>query len=280
MKRFSKLLTSQHKFRAEMGKIVMRRTNHEFSGRQNNIESLRADFFSHLLNSEDPETSEKLSFRDLVGEAAILVGAGSDTIAGTLSSCLYYLTEHPKYLGKLQLEVRAAFENVEQIQPGSNLSSLAFLRACIDETLRLSPPIPGGLDRLVLSGGVTINGKFIPEGTIVSVSPFALHRDIRHFSEPDLFKPERWIDGLPGLGIASISKAKSAFVPFSIGVRGCIGKNMAYMESLTVIARLVFLFDMKRAIEDRDKVWLPKDGYVGLNSGPWIQFKRCASVST
>ena len=113
----------------------------------------RHDFMHYLIKAQDPETGDKFSPPDLVGEAALLVGAGSDTTSTCISAMTFYLVRHPDVLKKLQDEVRNAFEDLDEIKSGPKLNGLTYLRACIDEGLRMSPPVPGILARVTLPGG-------------------------------------------------------------------------------------------------------------------------------
>ena len=82
----------------------------------------------------------------------------------------------------------------------------------------------------------------IPEGIAVTVPPYAMHRNPRYFSpDPDKFWPDRWLaDAKEGM-----VTDRSAFIPFSTGSAGCVGKPLALVELRVVIASLVQAFDMR-----------------------------------
>jgi cytochrome P450 len=103
----------------------------------------RKDFFHYLLNAKDPETGEGFAMPELWAESSLLIVAGSDTSSTCLAGTFFYLTHNPAVLEKLAQEVRAAFKDVEDIKSSPTLGSCAHLRACIDETLRISPSIGG-----------------------------------------------------------------------------------------------------------------------------------------
>lgn len=63
---------------------------------------------------------------------------------------------------KLTDEVRTTFQSEEEIDLTS-VNKLSYMLACLDETLRVYPPVPTGLPRIVPKGGATIAGKFVPE---------------------------------------------------------------------------------------------------------------------
>lgn len=90
---------------------------------------------------------------------------GSDTTATALSAALFYLARNPSALATLQNEIRTAFTSLDAIVGGKELTECHFLRACIDEAMRLAPPVPGLLPREVVGKeGITIDGVFLPCG--------------------------------------------------------------------------------------------------------------------
>ena len=186
----------------------------------------RKDFFYYLLKAKDPETGKGFSTSELWGESNLLIIAGSDTTSTALSAAMFYLVHNPQALEKVTKEVRNTFSDVEEIKMGSTLSSLHFVRACIDEAMRLSPSVGGVLPRQVLAGGADIDGKQIPEGTVVGVPHYSIHHNTEYYPRPFEYKPERWITGSdPNVTAESVSAVQSAFCAFSIGPRGCIGKG-------------------------------------------------------
>ncbi|CZT44681.1 related to benzoate-para-hydroxylase (cytochrome P450) [Rhynchosporium secalis] len=179
----------------------------------------------------------------------------------------YYLIdakdpETGEVLKTVKNEVRTIFEgcDVEEVVSGPKLNACIYLRACLEETLRMSPSVPGILPREVCSGGAKIDGEFIPEGVDVSVGIYSIHHNSNYFPEPYELRPGRWInrdfqsagDGKRlsindsfGVGTEEVELAQKAFCAFSLGPRGCIGKNMAYMEMMLAMARVLFLFDIE-----------------------------------
>ena len=118
--------------------------------------------------------------------------------------------------------------------------------------MRLSPGVAGMIPREGLEGGITIDGAYFPAGYDIGVPNYALQHNDAYYPEPFVFKPERWIvsDGDPGTGNPVVSQtdvslAYSAFAPFSKGESSCVGMNLAYQTMSTVVARMIFLFDMR-----------------------------------
>jgi cytochrome P450 len=252
-------------------------------------DSDRRDFFYYLLKAQDPETGSGFSTPELWGESNLLIIAGSDTTSTALASCFFYLVHSAPALHKLVQEIRATFEDLEEIQAGPKLASCAYLRAVIDESMRLSPPVGGLLPREVLTGGIVIDDVALPAGVVVGTPHYTLHHNPAYFPSPFAFMPERWLaDSTPSITASSVALARSAFCPFSIGPRGCIGKGMAYTELSMALARTAWLYDIRlkqgaRVGEgDADLEWgrhrveeyQLRDSFTSLKDGPIVEFRR------
>lgn len=205
--------------------------------------SKQNDLFYHLLQAIDPE-QQASPLPYLVANAAVFTVAGSDTAASVLSNVIYYLLCNSFYYSKLREEIDTSFPPSEMINI-ERLASLPFLNAVINETLRLQPPVPSGLQRAPTegTGSKELLSMVIPEQSAILIPPYVYHRDPRYFfPNPDTFWPERWLQDLTYQGEFRLDR--SAFIPFSSGPANCVGKNLALHELRYVIASLVRTFDM------------------------------------
>ena len=219
------------------------------------------DYFYFLETGTDPKTGEQFTLDELVSEAALLIGAGTDTSAAAITSTLFYLLHNPRTLERLTLEILGAFSDVEEIRGSAALSSCVYLRACVDEAMRMSPGIAGILPREVLVDGMTVDGIFYPPGIDVGVPHYTIHHNETYYPQSFEYIPERWIIAEKAVYIlpdtkkdwkdlqspASVGLARSAYCPFSLGPRVCPGKSMAYREISIVLGRMIYLFEMKLA---------------------------------
>jgi len=150
----------------------------------------------------------------------------------------YFLVQNPNAYKKLKEEVNGLFkdEEYEAVKLG-DLDRAPYLNACINESLRLFPPGPNGMQRVVNTpGGLTLGGKHVPEGTKISVHGWSVHHDPRYFERPMEFIPERWLENSEFKGVHNAS----AFIPFSQGVYGCVGRRLALQEARMFVHRQVF----------------------------------------
>lgn len=103
-----------------------------------------------------------MNLEEMASTASLLIIAGSETTATLLSGATYYLATNPEVLAKLTAEVRGAFPTEDDIGIAST-SSLPYMLAVLDESLRIYPPVPGPSPRKIAKGGDTIIGQYIPE---------------------------------------------------------------------------------------------------------------------
>ncbi|KAK4231524.1 putative sterigmatocystin biosynthesis P450 monooxygenase [Podospora fimiseda] len=165
---------------------------------------------------------------DIAGECLDHMAAGVDTTGDGLCFLMWELSQPSsrEFQKKLQEEILG--------NPGADFDKLPYLDAVVMEGLRCFPPIPMSLPRYVPRGGRTIDGYFIPENTIVSCQPLSVHKiDTEVFPDPDVFRPERWLDP------KGDAERKRLFFAFANGGRGCVGKHLALAE-MKLLLRAVY----------------------------------------
>lgn len=181
---------------------------------------------------------------------------------------------------KLATEIRNTFNSAEEIRSGPKLTGCTYLRACIDESMRLSPSVGAPLWREMKDKEI-IAGVALPKGTEVGTCIASIQRHPEYFPEPNKFIPERWLPGFQDEKQTELSKR--AFLPFSLGARGCIGKNLAYIELTTVLAQIMYRSDWQLADGPLGKIgeahtkygidFELKAHFTSAKEGPFIQFK-------
>ena len=143
------------------------------------------------------------------------------TLSPCSSSCAitYWLARNQAAQRKLQAELDAALSTLDadadedQIATFEQIKRLPYLEAVINEALRVHTTLGVGLPREVPEGGLTVYGLFFPEGTVLSVPTYTIHRDREVWGEDvEAFRPERWLERDRAL-------LQKAFNPFSYGPR-------------------------------------------------------------
>ncbi|KAF5493984.1 Cytochrome P450 monooxygenase BOT4 [Colletotrichum fructicola] len=184
----------------------------------------REDFLTKMIEARKEAS---ISDSQIAAHSSDFVIAGSETTATTLSCMTYYLLKNPSILTQLQDEIRSSFTRYEDINAATAVP-LRYLKAVAQEAMRVYPPLPFALPRVVPEGGCTVDGHLLPGGTVVSTSTFAASMSTANFDEPWNFKPERWIG-------ENHTDDLDASQPFSLG----------WMELQTIMAKIIYRYDME-----------------------------------
>jgi len=214
----------------------------------------RVDLLSKLQQGKDDE-GKPMGRPELTAEALTQLIAGSDTTSNSSCAITYYLALNPNAQAKLQEELDEALGHEDDpIASSEIVKRLSYLEAVINEALRLHSTSSMGLPRIAPEGGLHISGKFFPEGTILSVPSYTIHRDPEIWgNDPDAFRPERWFEQ----DQAGIQKT---FNPFSYGPRACVGKNLANMELQIFVATIFRRYTF--VLEDPKKRFDTVEGFL------------------
>ncbi|EOA81121.1 uncharacterized protein SETTUDRAFT_24624 [Exserohilum turcica Et28A] len=210
----------------------------------------RNDLFEGLAKQQE---QLNLSFEKLSRNAVVLLLAGSETTATTLSGATYFLLSHPHVLRRLTDEIRSSFSSSEEITIAS-VGKCSYLLAVLNETLRCYPPLTAGGVRVVPAGGAKIAGHFVPEGTLVEIQHWSVNHSTDNWKDPWVFRPERFLSG--SKDAAEKFDKLDAVQAFSVGPRNCIGRNLAYQEMRLILANIIYNFDLD--LEDDSQGWIER----------------------
>jgi len=205
-----------------------------------------------LFATDDEDVSRKLTREETIDNALILIFAGSETSASTLTNSLLFLGLHPDAWDKLVDEQLKMKERHGDMLTKQNLDDeCPYLEAVIKESMRMRA-ISGGIPRKAIKT-LVVDGKQIPEGWLIDPSPLLTHElDPKtseeagaHVDAVTGFNPERWLK--------EETKPSEDYMPFGAGPRFCLGYNLALAEMkvfLAVLARKIsYSLDKKENIE-------------------------------
>lgn len=208
----------------------------------------KSDVFSYLLGKGQDTTASpvKLSTKELAADSALVIVAGADTTRTVLTTVFHYMLKSPHLYRELQAALDEAF-GLDDSPTADALATIPLLNAYIDEGLRMNPPLPFHVQRVVPAEGAIVAGVYLPPGTCVRMAIYAMHRDTRYFKNPDEYSPRRWLkEGQDELGPEA---NKNAFLPFIYGPYHCPGKQFAYQEMRLLLATIIRNWDMKPSPE-------------------------------
>ena len=196
-----------------------------------------------MLDMLQASSLDRAAVRD---EIVTFLVAGHETVASALTWALVLLGRRP------QMADRVATEAVEVLPargagpdegagPGPDpdaavdmaaLAQLRITRAVVDEAMRLHPP--AWLITRRTTADMELRGAHVPAGSLVIISPWIVHRHPTVWTEPEEFRPERFLTG-EGVVTAGV---RTAYIPFGAGPRMCIGRDFAYAEAVLALAMI------------------------------------------
>jgi cytochrome P450 len=193
------------------------------------------DLLAALLEASDAEGAARLTDRQAMDEAVTILLAGSDTTAAAVSWSAYLLAKHPEHQ-------RALHDEVANLTAGGSLQvehadALGFAPQVFQESMRLYPPAVAIARQA--AEPVEIGGFEIPRGALVFVIVYSIHHDPQWFPEPANFIPSRFAPE------RETEIPTSAYLPFGIGPRACIGRRFAMMEGPLILAELARQFELE-----------------------------------
>lgn len=211
----------------------MRHIRNVAESRRSGRSPKEADMLQIILDAQT-EAPEKLSHvaplqakylddRYVASNVVIFLLAGFETTASALSFLTYLLAKHPGEANEILSEVEHLFpDKVGQQLDYDELRQLKRLDMVVKEGLRLYPPVPVTLTRRCAQD-TTACGQVIPAGVNVIAFPWLIHRDPDLWPKPEEFLPERF----------AASNAQryhpGAYMPFGLGPRMCIGKELGLL---------------------------------------------------
>jgi cytochrome P450 len=215
------------------------------------------DLLAMLMEARDEETGQPMSAAQARDEVLTLLIAGHETTASALAWTWHLLAGHPEAEQRLRAELATLNGRAPT---AADLPALPYARQVFEETLRLYPPAwlitRKALDRDEL------DGHAIPAGSLIIISPYAIHRRPDIWEQPDAFRPERFDPRRSG------GWPRFAYIPFGGGPRLCIGQGLALFEAHLILALSAQRFQLAPApghrvtpaalvtLRPRDGVWM------------------------
>ncbi|TVY12831.1 Cytochrome P450 monooxygenase fsdH [Lachnellula arida] len=181
-------------------------------------------------------TGHREKLRD---ELLSLLLAGRDTTASLISSLLFSLARNPEAWSKVKAEVQQTLRG--ELPTYEQLRDLKYAKRCVNETLRLYPPVPNN-DKIAIRDTVLPRGGgpdgtapiLVPKDAPVIFTVYSMHRRYDIFGEDaEIFRPERWEN----------QKYSWEYLPFNGGPRICLGQQYALTETLYVLVRFAQEFE-------------------------------------
>ena len=212
-----------------------------------NTDPLRNNLINSLLDNIEDHT--------VVADAAMnYLSAGRDTTAQSLTWTFYVLMRHPEIQQQIYEELHTTFVGASYEPPLSfnsvQPSALPYTSAVFSEVLRFYPPVPVELKECT-SATTFPDGTWLPKGAVVMWATWAMGRSKNIWGEDaNEFRPERWlVGGINGELLTVRTVSAFEFPVFNAGPRSCLGKKMAELLAVSVIANLVWKYEFEEVFD-------------------------------
>lgn len=215
-----------------------------------------ASLLTMLMAAKEADTGATMDDDTLFDEVLTMILAGHETTSNALCWTFVQLMQQPEAAQGL----REAVAVLEGAAPTlAQLDALHGVRQVLQESMRLMPPI-WGFDRRAVADD-TLGSYTIRAGELTYISPWAMHRDPRHWADPLRFDPSRFSDP------QTAQKLRFTYLPFGAGPRVCIGNHFAMLEMMITLTTLTqhVRFELARPVEPWPSVTLKP------RSGLWVR---------
>lgn len=221
--------------------IASRRAAAPTQGSADGAPDERQDLLGLLLHARDPETGEQMLDRQVRDEIVTSLIAGYETTAIALAFTLQLLAETPSWQHRLATEAQATLG--DRRPTPDDVPHLELARLAFHEGMRLYPPVWMLNRTSTCPLDATVAGRpyHFAAGTTFFLPQFTVHRDPRHWPEPERFDPERFT------AERSRGRHRFAYFPFGGGPRVCIGARLAVMEAQLILSLLTRAVELSPA---------------------------------
>jgi len=194
----------------------------------------RDDLLAMLLDADTAMDDDQI--RD---EMVTFLFAGHETTALSMSYVWDLLSRNPDTTARLRDELDEVVDGRPTIE---DVFAFEYTEAVVKEAMRLYPPAHD--IRRSPARDVEVGGYAIPEGSLITLPTWVLHRDERFWDDPERFRPERFL--------GSDDRPEYAYFPFGGGPRRCIGQQFAMTEAQLILATIAREWTLEHEYGDLD----------------------------
>ncbi|KAL2714151.1 cytochrome P450 4C1-like isoform X2 [Vespula squamosa] len=263
-----KLLKTLHDFSSDI--IAERRRFHQQTNGKHlqNLEEMNENVgFAEEPNGNDknPMSKKKLAMLDLLiaasndnqiddkgirEEVDTFIFAGHDTTATALNFCLLLFAKHKSVQEGIRNEINRIMQQNDSNITMSMLNQFSYMERCIKESLRLYPSVPS-ISRYLLED-LQLDNYLIPAGVDCRLSIYSIHKNPNYWPNPNVFDPDRFLP-------ENVKERNPyAYIPFSAGLRNCIGQKYALIEIKIMLAYILYHFQLE-PVDELDDVKMMGD---------------------
>ncbi|CAL8139704.1 unnamed protein product [Orchesella dallaii] len=202
----------------------------------------------------DEMLASDMTPEEILIEINTVIAAGFESTSLTVHYMLFLLALNPEHQRVCQEEIDGVFNDPVRCENGNltmdAVGDMKYLERCCYETLRIFPVI-FMFQRKPEVAVKLDEERVLPPNTTVAISPILMHNNPEHYPEPDKFQPDRFLPE------NCRNRHPYAYLPFSAGIRNCIGMKFAIMESKAIAASILRHFEVSTVDKIDDVILLP-----------------------
>lgn len=222
-------------------------------------------FVDHLIKSGQTDGGLVFSDKQIVDHAVTILLAGNETTSLTISISLLYLAMHPECQDKAYMEIKEVMGDSKEVT-FEKLRQMQYCEMVLKETLRLCPAV--AMIAREITGDIDLDGVFFPKGTYVLICLPTLHRHPKYWGkncnnfDPDNFLPE------------NVAKRPAfCYMPFSAGIRNCLGTKYAMLSLKVMLVNLLMAFKFTTHLK-MEELRYKADIMFSIKNGYWIEIQE------
>ncbi|KAH8375955.1 hypothetical protein KR200_010759 [Drosophila serrata] len=208
------------------------------------------------------------SWKNVVDESNIIVFGAFETTANTVYYTLMLLAMFPEYQEKAFEEIRSLFPNTGDFEVTyTDIQQMVYLDLILNESMRVVPPVPV-VSRQTSQDLKLSNGIVIPQGVQIAIDMFHMHRSKKIWGpEAETFNPDHFLPH------NMQDKHPYAFIPFTKGIRNCIGWRYALISAKVTLAKLLRNYKFRTSFPFED-LYFVEDITLKLKVVPLIEIQK------
>ncbi|XP_037484243.1 cytochrome P450 78A5-like [Triticum dicoccoides] len=218
---------------AYVGNIIQEHKARRASG-SGIADELSGDFVDVLLGLD---REDKMSESDMIAVLWEMIFRGTDTVAILMEWIMARMVLHPEIQSKARAELDAVVGRGRAVMD-EDVARLPYIQCIVKETLRMHPPGPLLSWARLAVHDAHVGGHLVPAGTTAMVNMWAIAHDAAVWPEPELFRPERFMEEE-----VSVLGSDLRLAPFGAGRRVCPGKMLALATVHLWLAQLLHRFE-------------------------------------
>ncbi|XP_055904898.1 probable cytochrome P450 313a4 [Eupeodes corollae] len=206
------------------------------------------------------------TWKEVEDESNVIVFGAFETTSNTVGYTLMLLAMFPKYQEKVYDEAQSIFQSKgsDTDLTYEDTQQMTYMDMVLNETMRVMAPVPV-IARETMRDVTLSNGIVLPKGLQIAIDIFNMHRDPEYWgTDSTIFNPDNFLPA------NMVGKHPYSFIPFTKGLRNCIGWRYALISSKIILSKLIRKYRFTTKFDFRDLQFV-EDITIKLRKYPLLE---------